>query len=110
MEGLGQIVILGGFFAVMYLLLIRPQRKRQKEQEQLLSALAIGDPVVTIGGLHGVIIHLDEQTVDLAVAEDDDGDDVVLRFQRTSVARVIGDEPGDDREDVLAQDEAEDDA
>lgn len=110
MEGIGQLVILGGFFAVMYLLLIRPQRKRQQEQEKLLAGLEVGDPVVTIGGLHGVIVHLDEQTVDLAVAEEEGGEDVVLRFQRSSVARVIGDAPGEDADDVLAHDEAEDDA
>lgn len=110
MEGIGQIVILGGFFAVMYFLLIRPQRKRQQEQEKLLASLVIGDPVVTIGGMHGVIVHLDEQTVDLAVAEDEAGEDVVLRFQRSSVARVVAVEPDDDVDELLAEDDTRDEA
>lgn len=100
MEGLSQIVVLGGFFAVMYFILIRPQRKRQQEQEQLLQALAVGDDVVTIGGLHGTIETLDDTTVDLLVT-----DDVVLRFQRTSIARIVGDEPLDDVDDEALADE-----
>jgi preprotein translocase subunit YajC len=42
-------------FAAMYFLLIAPQRKKQKEHEKMLAALAVGDEVVTAGGIYGVI-------------------------------------------------------
>ena len=42
-------------FAAMYFLLIAPQRKKQKEHEKMLGALAAGDEVVTSGGIYGVI-------------------------------------------------------
>ncbi|MTV25503.1 preprotein translocase subunit YajC [Nitriliruptoraceae bacterium ZYF776] len=77
-----------GFLAVLYLLLIRPQQKRQKEHQSQVSNLAVGDDIVTIGGLHGHIVALTDDTMDLEVT-----DDVVLRFQRSSLARVVRDEP-----------------
>ncbi|MDX1620658.1 MAG: preprotein translocase subunit YajC [Nitriliruptorales bacterium] len=80
-------LILLGFFALMYFVMIRPQQKRQKKHQEMLSNLTVDDDVVTIGGLHGTVVALGEGTVDLKVT-----DDVVLRFQRSSVANVVGDE------------------
>jgi preprotein translocase subunit YajC len=87
LEGLGLPLVL---LAVLYLFLIRPQQRRRREQQRMLAALAVGDPVVTIGGLHGEVLALDPTTVDLVVTYDDDGvtPDVVLRFDRSSIARV----------------------
>ena len=53
------IVILG----VMYFLLIRPQRKKQKEEKKMRENLQIGDEIVTIGGIYGRIISLKEDTM-----------------------------------------------
>jgi preprotein translocase subunit YajC len=47
-------------FAAMYFLLIAPQRKKQKEHEKMLAALAVGDEVVTAGGIYGVITSVKE--------------------------------------------------
>ena len=46
--------------ALMYFMLIRPQQKRQKETQEMMAAMAVGDSAVTIGGLHGVIAEIDE--------------------------------------------------
>jgi len=54
-------------FAAMYFLMIRPQRKRQKEQEQLLSELRKGARVITTGGVHGQVESVGEETVVLKV-------------------------------------------
>jgi preprotein translocase subunit YajC len=54
-------------FAAMYFLMIRPQRKRQKEQEQLLSELRKGAKVVTTGGIHGQVESVGEETVVLKI-------------------------------------------
>lgn len=89
----GSLVIFAVFIGLMYFLLIRPQRKRQKEQEELLESLTRGDDVVTIGGLHGRIHALTGESVDLEVT-----DDIVLRFQRESIARKVT--YGDDQDEA----------
>lgn len=73
---------------VFWLILIRPQRQRQKKHQEMVTNLAVGDDVVTVGGLHGTVVALTDDTMDLEVT-----DDVVLRFQRQSLARVVRDEP-----------------
>lgn len=75
------------FLVALYLLLIRPQQKRQKQHQQLIGSLSVGDDVVTVGGLHGRVVALTDDTMDLEVT-----DDIVLRFQRSSLARVVRDE------------------
>ena len=67
-------------FGLFYLLAIRPQRKRQKNQQDLLADLHKGDRVVTAGGIHGVIDNLDETTVVLRVESG-----ATLRFARGSI-------------------------
>lgn len=69
-------------FLVLYFLLIRPQQKRQKARNSMLSTLKKGDKVVTVGGLHGVILEMDDdaKTVVLRVNEA-----TKLTFDRSSV-------------------------
>jgi preprotein translocase subunit YajC len=88
------------FLAVLYLLLIRPQQKRRKEQQQMIRELQIGDDIVTISGLHGRVVGLADDTMDLTV----DAEGVnVLRFERGSLARIVNDPaPVDDLDDDLA--------
>ncbi len=50
-------------FGIMYFLMIRPQRKQQKELQAMLSAMEVGDSVVTTGGFYGVIIDMTEEDV-----------------------------------------------
>lgn len=54
---------------VFYFLIIRPQRKRVKAQQELVSALEIGHEVRTIGGIHGRIVSMDDQSVVLEVEQ-----------------------------------------
>ncbi len=89
-EGLGGLVLPLVFLAFLYVLLIRPQSKRRKELTKLIASLGVGDLVATLGGLHGEVVGLADGTVDLAVSEDAQGrPDVVLRFDRAAIARVI---------------------
>jgi preprotein translocase subunit YajC len=78
------------FIAILYLLLIRPQQKRRKEQQAMVTSLEVGDDVVTIGGLYGRVVALTDRTMDLEVTADSD---VVLRFERGSLGRVVREEP-----------------
>lgn len=106
MEALGSLALPILFIGVLYLLLIRPQQKRTKEHRNLVKGLKVGDDVVTIGGMHGRVADLTEETMDLEVT-----DDIVLRFQRSSLAKVVPDdiELDDDVADGELLDDADDD-
>lgn len=69
---------------VMYLVLIRPQQKRQKEVREMQASLSKGDDVITIGGLHGQVYAISDDFVDLQV-----NDDTILRFQRNAIAKRV---------------------
>ncbi|MBQ7726193.1 MAG: preprotein translocase subunit YajC [Clostridia bacterium] len=60
------IVILGA----MYFLLIRPQRKKQKDEKKMRENLQVGDEIVTIGGIYGRVISLKEDTLVIESASD----------------------------------------
>jgi preprotein translocase subunit YajC len=68
-------------FGVFYFLLIRPQRKRQKEHQQLMTELKKGDKVITAGGIYGVIESLSEDSIVIKVESG-----VTMRVARGSVA------------------------
>ena len=57
------ILFLGFIFATMYFLMIRPQRKRQKEHQELLRELRSGDSVITAGGIYGKIESVSDESV-----------------------------------------------
>ena len=90
MGELGGLLIPLLFLVVLWFLLIRPQQKRQKQHLNLVRNLEVGDDVVTLSGLHGEVVALTDDTVDLDVTGDKD---VVLRFQRQSIGKVVRDEP-----------------
>jgi len=70
-------------FAIFYFLIIRPQSKKQKETQRMLSELKKGDRVVTIGGIHGVIQSIKETSVILKVDED-----CKIELLRSAIATV----------------------
>ncbi len=69
---------------VFYFILIRPQRKRSQEHDQMISKIERGDEVITIGGMHGTIKQLGDDTVVLEVA-----DGVTITFSRSAIARGL---------------------
>jgi preprotein translocase subunit YajC len=70
--------------AIFYFLIIRPQSKKRKETEKMLSALKKGDKVVTIGGLHGIVQNVKDSTVIIKA-----DDNVKLEFLRSAVSTVV---------------------
>ena len=69
--------------AIFYFLILRPQNKKQKETQKMLSALKKGDRIVTIGGVHGIIQSVKESTVIVKVDEN-----VKLEFSRSAISSV----------------------
>ena len=61
------IIFLGFIFATMYFLMIRPQRKKQREHQELIRELRSGDSVITAGGIFGVIESVSEDSVIIKV-------------------------------------------
>ncbi|WP_461200241.1 preprotein translocase subunit YajC [Anoxybacillus sp. TBDG-1] len=84
METLVSLLPLILFFAIFYFLLIRPQQKRQKAVQQMQANLQKGDKVITIGGLHGIIDSLDENTVVIRA-----GDGSRLTYDRAAIREVV---------------------
>jgi preprotein translocase subunit YajC len=84
-QGMYQLLLFGGMFAVFYFFMIRPQQKKQKEQKTFLDNLKKGDSVVTIGGVHGKVSSVHDLTVTLEI--DNKGTRVI--FDKTAVVRGV---------------------
>ena len=65
-----QIIILVVFIAIMYFLLIRPQKKKEQEINKMRSSIAVGDQIVTIGGICGKVIKTKDDTLIIQVGAD----------------------------------------
>jgi preprotein translocase subunit YajC len=77
-------LIMAAFIALFYFMLIRPQSKRAKEHQALISKLATGDEVVTTGGLLGKIAEVGDTFLTLEVA-----DGVRLKVQKVQIAQLM---------------------
>ena len=74
-------------FLVLYLLILRPQMKKQKQQQQMIDELEKGDQVVTSGGIHGLIQNIKDDIIVLKIAEN-----VKIELSRSAVSRVVNNE------------------
>lgn len=69
---------------IIYFMMIRPQKKRQQEHEKMVSGLAKGDKVITVGGLHGTVQTTKEKTIIVKIA-----DNVKVEIERSAVSTVV---------------------
>jgi len=86
-------VMFGAIFLIFYFMIIRPQQKRAKEREKLLSSIQKGDKVITSGGMHGVIAGVEEKTVLLQVTES-----VKVKMERSAIATILNRDSKDTKE------------
>lgn len=77
-------VMFGAIFLIFYFMIIRPQQKRAKEREKLLSSIEKGDKVITSGGVHGTVAGVEEKTILLQVTEN-----VKLKIERSAIATIL---------------------
>ena len=80
-SGMSSLIMFGMIFAVMYFFMIRPQIKKQKKEREYRSALQKGDKVITIGGIHGKITDIKEDTVIIEV-----NSGTTLKVEKTAVS------------------------
>ncbi len=72
---------------IFYFMMIRPQRKKDKEAKAMLEALKKGDKIVTIGGIHGTVVTVKEKTVIVKV-----DDSARIEFSKSAISTVVNKE------------------
>ena len=78
------VIMFGSIILIFYFMIYRPQRKRQKEREALVSKMDKGDKVILSGGMHGTIAAIEDTTILVQVAEA-----TKIRFEKSSVNSVV---------------------
>ena len=86
-------------FVVFYFLIIRPQQKKQKSHQKMLSNLNKGDQIVTAAGIHGTVTKLGEDIITVEIA-----DKVRIQIDRSQVARLV--KASNAKEDFSSEKEA----
>ena len=84
MENWTMILMLVGLLAVMYFVMIRPQKKQEKEQNDMRNNLAVGDEITTIGGIIGKIVSIKEETCVIETSHER----TKIRILKSAVSRV----------------------
>ena len=91
---------------IMYFLLIRPQKKREKEVNAMRNAIKVGDEVITIGGICGKIVKTKDETLTIQVG----ADKVKFEIMRWAVSKVVTGEPAPSRKAKSAEPEEKQEA
>ena len=81
---LSMLIPIVGMLAIFYLLLIRPQQKRQKETQKMIEAVKKGDRIVTASGLYGSVVGVKENIVVLKIAEN-----VKVEMLKSAISGVV---------------------
>jgi preprotein translocase subunit YajC len=93
------LLILALLFGIFWFVLVRPQRARAREQQELIASLEPGDEIVTTGGLYGVITEVDGEILRVEIA-----DGLVVRTARNAVAGIVEFDEEEVEEDVEEED------
>jgi preprotein translocase subunit YajC len=89
--------------ALMWFLLIRPQRRRQLEQQRMIDSLRIGKEIVTAGGLYGTVTEVAGDEVRLEIA-----DGIEVRVAKRAIAAIVSEEQEEELEEAEEAEDAAD--
>lgn len=78
------VIMFGAIFAIFYFMIIRPQQKRAKERDKLLSNIEKGDKIITSGGVHATIVGIEDKTVLIEIAPN-----VKIKVERSGIGSVV---------------------
>jgi len=78
------LIMFAAIFAIFYFMIIRPQQKRAKEREKLLSSVEKGDKVITNSGVHATVVGLEEKTLLIEIAPN-----VKIKVERSAIGSVV---------------------
>ena len=96
------IIYIIALMALLYFLMIRPQKKHQDKHKQMLNNLKINDRILTVGGITGYVRELTDDYIYVEIA-----DGLVVEFNRQYVATVLQDEAAEEDDEDIPADDAE---
>jgi len=102
MQQYQSVIFFAAIVAAFYFLIIRPQKKRQNDQVELMKNLTPGAEILTIGGIYATIVSVDDDRVRIAVA---DGSELIVA--KRAIAQLFVDDDSADSESDSAEDEVE---
>ena len=79
------IFMFGLIIFIFYFMILRPQQKRQKERKKMLEAVKKGDRIVTVGGMHGTVVGVEDKTLLVQLS-----DSVKIKFDKSAVSSIVG--------------------
>lgn len=100
--GSGIIFIIVIAFLLLYLIVVRPQKRRQNQQQQMANELRVGDEVLTVGGIYGTVLQVDDDRVTVEIAPQTE-----VRVSRRAIAGVTRAPEDEETEEVAEPDETE---
>lgn len=77
------LIMFGAIFAIFYFMIVRPQQKRAKEREKLLSDIQKGDKIITNGGIHATVEGIEDKTVLIKIS-----DNVKIKIERSAITSI----------------------
>ena len=78
------LILIGGIFVIMYFLMIRPQKKKQKEKAAMLSAVEPGDKIISIGGIYGEVKQVKDNSVRVQI-----DDRTRIELAKSSISTIV---------------------
>lgn len=78
------VIYMVAIVAIIYLLIIRPQKKRQKDHEKLVNEITLGVEIVTIGGIHGEVSRIKDDTLWIKISNN-----VEIEIEKSAVNRTV---------------------
>lgn len=96
--GLANLIFLGFLVVIFYFMLIRPQKRRVEQHRRLISSIGVGDEIVTIGGIYGIVGRLGDEDVELEISPG-----TTIRVVKSAIARRVTEDL--EPEDTTAEEE-----
>lgn len=88
--GMSSIIMIVAMFAIMYFLLIRPQKKKEKQTKEMIAALGVGDVITTIGGIMGKVVKIkDDEILIVTGMVGNPNERSTMRFAKWAVRDVV---------------------
>ena len=77
------IVMFALIILIFYFMILRPQQKKQKDRQHLLDSVQKGDKVITVGGVHGTVVGMEEKTVLVQIS-----DNVKVKLEKSAISSI----------------------
>jgi preprotein translocase subunit YajC len=90
--GIANLIFLAFLIVIFYFMLIRPQKRRVEQHRRLISSISVGDEIVTIGGIYGIVGRMGDDDVELEISPG-----TTIRVVKSAIARRVTEdvEPGE---------------